>query len=384
VSQVALRSLRQRAPCRRISVFLICGAAALLAPGASGSPNVPGDPTPPEVTPVIVGTLGANGWRTSNVTVNWRIEDPESIILETGLGCLARTLVADTVRTDITCWARSDGGTTTKTITIRLDKTAPTVSGSADRPPDANGWYNHPLTASFSGTDGISGIAACSSVGYGGPDATTASVGGTCRDNAGNVGNGLLSFKYDATAPTVSGLSAKPGNRVVDLTWRASADTVQVDVYRSPGVKGERETLVFRGTGTSYRDKGLTPGRKYRYAVAVYDQATNRAAQAIEFVGRGKLLNPAPGQQLKSAPFLTWTPVKGATYYNVVLVRARRVYSAWPRQPRLQLPPSWTYRGRRHRLRPGTYRWYVWPGFGGLSAGRYGRLLGGSTFVVTG
>jgi hypothetical protein len=29
-----------------------------------------------------------------------------------------------------------------------------------------------------------------------------------------------------------------------------------------------------------------------------------------------------------------------------------------------------------------VYRWYVWPGFGRISAARYGRLLGSSTFVV--
>jgi hypothetical protein len=383
VRQVAPCSLRRRAPYRGALAILLTVAAVLLAPGANGSPDVPGDPTPPEITPVIVGTLGANGWRISNVTVNWRVEDPESIILANG-GCGATTLVSDTVGTNFTCWALSDGGRSEKTITIKLDKTAPAVAAGADRPPDANGWYTRPFTATFFGTDATSLIASCSSVGFGGPDTAGTSVAGTCRDNAGNIGSGLFSFRYDATPPSVGAISAKPGNRVVDLAWKASADTVQVDVYRSPGVSGAAETLVYRGSGARYRDKGLTPGRKYRYAVAVYDPAMNRAARSIDFVARGKLLNPAPGQQVKSAPYLTWLPVKGATYYNVVLVRARRVYSAWPSQPRLQLSRSWTYRGRRYRLRPGVYRWYVWPGFGRLSAGRFGGLLGGSTFVVTG
>jgi hypothetical protein len=52
-------------------------------------------------------------------------------------------------------------------------------------------------------------------------------------------------------------------------------------------------------------------------------------------------------------------------------------------KPRLQLPRAWVYRGKRYRLRPGLYRWYVWPGLGRLSAGRFGRMVGGSTFVVT-
>jgi hypothetical protein len=41
------------------------------------------------------------------------------------------------------------------------------------------------------------------------------------------------------------------------------------------------------------------------------------------------------------------------------------------------------FNGHRYRLRPGTYRWYVWPGYGRISASHYGALLGSSTFVVT-
>jgi hypothetical protein len=30
-----------------------------------------------------------------------------------------------------------------------------------------------------------------------------------------------------------------------------------------------------------------------------------------------------------------------------------------------------------------VYRWFVWPGRGRLAAGTYGKLLGGSSFVVS-
>ena len=57
---------------RRLGALLMLGVGALLlTPGAPGEPDVPGDPTPPAVTPVITGTLGAEGWYTSNLTVNW-------------------------------------------------------------------------------------------------------------------------------------------------------------------------------------------------------------------------------------------------------------------------------------------------------------------------
>jgi len=94
---------------RQYAALLVLGVGALLlAPWAPGAPDVPGDPTPPVVTPVIVGTLGSNGWYTSNVTVNWKVEDPESLILSS-TGCGATTLTTDTAGTKLTCTATSDG-----------------------------------------------------------------------------------------------------------------------------------------------------------------------------------------------------------------------------------------------------------------------------------
>nr|MBA3331185.1 hypothetical protein [Actinomycetota bacterium] len=76
-------------------------------------------------------------------------------------------------------------------------------------------------------------------------------------------------------------------------------------------------------------------------------------------------------------------PSRGAAYYNVQLFRgSQKVLSAWPKQPRLALGSKWTFAGRKMLLRPGTYRWYVWPGVGARSQARYGPMLGQSTFVV--
>jgi hypothetical protein len=72
--------------------------------------------------------------------------------------------------------------------------------------------------------------------------------------------------------------------------------------------------------------------------------------------------------------------VKGATYYNVQLMRRGTILSVWPASNHLQLRRSWVFGGKHYRLHNGTYRWYVWPGFGRLSANKYGRLLGVSFF----
>jgi hypothetical protein len=77
--------------------------------------------------------------------------------------------------------------------------------------------------------------------------------------------------------------------------------------------------------------------------------------------------------------------VPKATYYNVQLFRnGQKILTVWPTEPSFLLHRNWRFDGRAYRLTPGTYRWYVWPGFGLRSANRYGKLLGSRTFVMVG
>jgi hypothetical protein len=356
--------------------------ALLFAPSAS---SVPGDPTPPQVTPIYSPAFPATGWFRGSVTLSWLVVDPESIILNMSTGCNVQTFTTDTPGTPVTCSAESDGGTNSGSVKIKLDRTAPAVSAVPERMPDANGWYNRPVTVSFAGTDATSGIAACSPAsGYGGPDISTAALVGSCTDAAGNVGSASLAFKYDATPPSLFAVTAMRGNRSAQVTWRRSSDTQVVEVLRAPGRDAQGESVVYRGGETGFRDTGLVVGRKYEYRVTAVDEAANRAEHRIDFVATGPLLSPAPGERMTSLPILSWTPVKGASYYNVQLIRGRKVLSAWPARPSFRLRRTWIYNERRYRLRPGLYRWYVWPGYGRISKPRYGRLLGSSTFVVPG
>jgi hypothetical protein len=139
--------------------------------------------------------------------------------------------------------------------------------------------------------------------------------------------------------------------------------------------------MVYRGPAKKFRDRHLRVGAKYRYTVIALDQAANSATRKVAAIATGPLLSPVPGARVKSAPRLIWTPVKGASYYNVQLIRGNKIMSAWPTKAQLKLPRSWVYRGHRYRLHRGLYQWYVWPGFGLLSAGRFGDRLGGSSFV---
>ena len=334
---------------------------------------------PPEITVTITGVLGLNGWYPSNVTVDWQVDGETS-----SSGCDTVTLTADTPGTTITCTAANGGDQTIKSVTIKLDKTPPSAAATAERVPDSNGWYTQPLTVSSSGTDGTSGMASCSSAQYSGPDNAGAVVTGSCQDNAGNSAATSLSFKYDATAPTLTGLKTRAGNRTVELVWKKSGDVRVIEVVRTPGRNGAAETLVFRGLASKFRDKRLAVGRKYHYRVTGLDDARNKSERAVDIVATGALLRPRPGQRIAPTGPLTlhWVAVKRASYYNVQVTRNGKILSVWPTRSGFQLRRTWVYKGHRYRLRPGVYHWYVWPGFGRLTAGDYGRLLGSSTFVV--
>jgi hypothetical protein len=171
---------------------------------------------------------GNNGWFKQDVTVNLSASDNNGgsgvkSISYSATG--AQTMAATTVNTSTTSFTITTEGVTTisyfatdnatnaetaHTLTIQLDKTGPSgVSGSADRVPDSGGYYNHSVQVSFSGTDATSGIASCTSGTYSGPDSDTASVSGSCTDNAGNTTTASFSLKYDATKPTITSSAKK-------------------------------------------------------------------------------------------------------------------------------------------------------------------------------
>jgi hypothetical protein len=370
------RFLRLRLIPRSAPLLAAALVALLAAPGAGGDTGL-------VITPVIYGTTGANGWYVSNVTVNWTFNMPVS---SSSPGCNARTLSNDTPGIVLICEATSLDGTSTVTSkkTFKVDRTAPVVTASPGRPPDANGWYNHAVGVFFAGSDPTAGIAGCTSGTYAGPNDGSASVPGSCSDRAGNVGSARLALKYDSTPPAIAKLRAKAGNRRLGLKWTASTDAQRVELTRAPGRRGAASTKVYSGPAASYLDTGLKIGTVYRYTATAFDQAGNSATKLLTVTATGPLLSPVPGARVGSTPRLAWTPVKKATYYNVQLVRGKKIFSAWPTSTHLKLPKSWVFNGHRYRLHRGVYRWYVWPGFGQFSASKYGGLLGGSSFLFSG
>jgi HYR domain len=181
-----------------------------------------------------------------------------------------------------------------------------------------------------------------------------------------------------------------PGDGAVRLVWGAVAGAAQYVVYRSENAArrlaaGGHGQAVYTGKATTYTDRGLTNGVEYRYVVVAEDAAGNQSAGvAAAAVPRRDLLRaPKDGVSLRKPPKLVWLRNSEASYYNVQVFRGQtKILSKWPVGAALVLQRSWKFEGKRYKLTPGVYQWYVWPGFGSRSAIDYGELLGFRTFRI--
>jgi hypothetical protein len=219
----------------------------------------------------------------------------------------------------------------------------------------------------------------------------------TARDAAGNAATsaamvtvqqpGSPAQPVDVRPPAeVGGVRAAAGDHSVTITWSKPArDVVAVGVYRNRVERAGAGALVYRGLGRSFVDRRLANGVRYRYVVATFDRAGNRSKGVVRLARPAALLllAPRPNARVSAPPLLRWAPARTASYYNVQVWRGnRKILSSWPAGRQLRIPRAWSFEGRRYRLTPGVYTWYVWPGVGAKADARYGTMLGRSTFRV--
>jgi hypothetical protein len=338
------------------------------------------DATPPSVSASPARPPDANGWYNHAIAVAFTGSDATSGIDTCTSASYGGPDTAGATVTG-TCTDKA-GNSANGSFSLQYDSTPPAVKGALARPPDADGWYNHAVALTATGSDAGSGIASCTGGTYSGPDGVNASLTATCADKAGNTASQPVGLKYDDTPPKLTGVSVTSGNGTATLHWAASPDNASITVERTPGPNGKKGATVYKGDASSFTDPKLRNGDRYRYELSATDEAGN-VARATAIAEPRALTSPAQGQTVRQPPLLRWSKVAGADYYNVQLFAAgHKVLSIWPVGAKLKLPRSWTYRGHTHTLGKGRYRWYVWPGFGPRDAAKYGKLLGAGVFKV--
>jgi hypothetical protein len=215
------------------------------------------DSTPPVITPTVTGTLGGDGWYTSDVHVSWTVVDPESGISSRS-GCDPTNIVADTAGLTLTCAATSGGGDASRSVTIKRDATKPTVAAASTTPANLAGWNNTDVNIHFSCADALSGIASCpadqSLTTEGNAVSSTAA---TAADRAGNVSlpSNVVTVKIDKTPPTVhASATTADGANYSAGTWTNQDVTVHstcADALSGVATCSADQTFSLEGVSTS-------------------------------------------------------------------------------------------------------------------------------------
>lgn len=164
------------------------------------------DIDPPRIDPILAGTLGDEAWYVSDVALSWQISEPDSVV-SAQTGCEAQTLTSDSADARFTCSATSDGGSSSREVSIRRDAGAPEISPVITGDAGANGWYTSPITVAFACSDAVSGIARCEpelAESYT-SEGVAGTLLGTARDRAGNQASASHLVKLDFTPPVLVG-----------------------------------------------------------------------------------------------------------------------------------------------------------------------------------
>ncbi|MEU4606332.1 PxKF domain-containing protein [Kribbella sp. NPDC023972] len=164
----------------------------------------------PTVTHTVAPTPNADGWNKSDTTVTFNATDDDK---GSGVATVTKPVTVDTETAgqDVDGSATDTAGNVgTDKVTVKLDKTAPSITGAiVSGTTGNNGWYVGPVKVHFTCNDNLSGLVTCTD------DVTltdngTNSASGTATDKAGNSATTTVSgIKIDQTRPTTSAVVAE-------------------------------------------------------------------------------------------------------------------------------------------------------------------------------
>ena len=339
------------------------------------------DATPPTVTPSPARPPDANGWYNHPVSFAFSGSDSTSGIDScTSASYSGPDAAAATVQG--TCTDKA-GNSASSSSSLQYDSTPPGVTTAFSRPPDANGWYNHPVTVTATGTDTGSGIDSCTGVTYSGPDNPTASLTASCVDKAGNTERRAGDLQVRRHGAEAQRRHGRERQRHGDAALGRIARTSPASRSSARPARAATPPPSTRATSASFTDVKLKNGIRYRYQLSATDAGRERRQRQRDRASPGAR-EPRAGPEAEEAPAapLGHGQRRRLLQRAALLPRPQGAERLAGLDRKLALRASWKYSGDAHRLTKGTYRWYVWPGYGTRKAAHYGKLLGSGIFVV--
>jgi Tol biopolymer transport system component len=301
------------------------------------------DDTPPVVTSQLNGTLGQNGWYTSDVTVLWNYEDPETTVFL--LQCDNPYVhMWDAASYPVLCHVMSEGGETTAQVEINRDTQPPVLALAPSEQETFSQGQVVPIMHNC--YDQTSGIASCT-LNQPGPNVDTSAVGTfelrlTAVDYAGH--SATLASTYTvkmATQMTMPEATATYGGAPALL--RASL------VGPSGGVEGRTITFFIDNAAVGTAITGATG--EAVFSLPLGGRGAGAYEMHAEFAGDATAFPSMMSSQFvvfKATPALTWANpafiVEGTPLGSTQLNASASVAGAF-----LYNPSYWTV------LPPGTH-----------------------------
>lgn len=243
----------------QVKIAYTCSATS--AGGSTSKDTVPVglDATPPAVSYAgAEGPVGNDGWFRGPVTATFTATDAtsgpaaQSASETTAAGTEGAAIdVRSPVFSDTAGNASALGAVTPS---FKIDGTAPVVAYTeADREPNAKGWYNAPVTATFTGTDAVSGPAVATQTATSAGEGATVVVGSPVfadlAGNASETGTPSASYKIDLTAPSVSFTSLR-GTEGTNGWYTGPVTATFTGTDALSGPESAVKTAVSSGEGT--------------------------------------------------------------------------------------------------------------------------------------
>jgi hypothetical protein len=224
-------------------VYVIDRAAPTMTGSAVKGPNF-----------AATDTYTAGDWTNQDVRVTFTCADTGGSGLTGTSG--NQTLADFTTETDTSGVTATSGGTCVDNAgntaaaanfgPIKIDKTNPTIDGSASPAPNGAGWNNTKVTVSFVCDDGLSGVASCPANVTLSSDGADQSVTRSVSDNAGNSASDTVgNIDIDKSKPTVSVTGVTNGATYTT----GNVPTPGCDTQDQPGLSGVKTNATVNVTG---------------------------------------------------------------------------------------------------------------------------------------
>ncbi len=259
-----------------IGASFTCTATSWGGTTSQTTATVRRDATAPVIVAAATTAPNANGWYRGDVLVAYTCSDATSGLATACPSGQRLTTEGDAVQSTARSVRDNAGNTTlSNVVTVKIDKTVPTITATPTTSPNANGWYTSDVTVAYTCTDAGSGIASCPAdqiVRMRG--ATALATGRNTIDRAGLTSATVsVPLKIDSSAPlmnpTISN-TLSSGVLALNAVASASANASDPESGISTATCGAIDTSTIGSrtvTCTATNAAGLTTTKTLSYKV---------------------------------------------------------------------------------------------------------------------